>query len=246
MEATGAVATREATPAEVATGVAETRVEVATGVVATPAEGVIGEATPAAIPAAVTPAEEGAGDMVRGNLFGGLSLRRAPALFGLLFGLAGAGVALSQNRQEANPPAAPGPDDRRLLLQDEIEIATARVRGKRAEVRLADARLAQVRAVLASVEGMAKRGNLPESSRAAARLDALEHEALLEMRQSELKEREIRLAALQRGAARGRPREADAAAVPDDLPLRLDWIERRIGEVESERAIRKRIDYLRR
>jgi hypothetical protein len=186
--------------------------------------------------------KEEVGMKVRGNPPGGISKRITPAIFGLLFGLAGAGVALSQNRPEERPPATPEPDDWRLMLQDEIEIAKARVEGKRAEVRLATGRLGMVRAVLASVEGMAKRGGLPPSSLTAARLDVMEHEALLEMRQSELKEREIRLAALQRVAARGRPREAVAPAVPDDLPLRLDWTERRIGELEAERATRRRLD----
>jgi hypothetical protein len=190
--------------------------------------------------------KEEVGMKVRGTPPGGISKRITPALFGLLFGLAGAGVALSQNRQEEKPPATPEPDDWRLALRDEIEIATARADGKRAEVRLATGRLGQVHAVLTSVEGMVKRGALPNSSLAAARLDVMEHEALLEMRQSELKEREIRLAALQRVTARGRPREAVAPAVPDDLPLRLDWTERRIGELEAERATRRRLGYTRR
>jgi len=173
---------------------------------------------------------------------GKLALR---AGIGMLVVLWCMGVSLSQGRQQEKSEAAPVAEEWKHALQDEVDIAMARVQGKKAEVKLAKIRLGQVREVVATVEKNFKRKILPENSLAVGRLDIQTHELLLEMREAELKEREVRLAAAKRALERGSASGAMAPRPLDDSSLRLEWVERRLIELEDARATLKRVEYAR-
>lgn len=169
-----------------------------------------------------------------------VSRRAAGAVLGLFVMVASAGAALSQapkdekKENKQDDKSVPVMDEWKQAMKDEVDIATVRVAAKRAEVRLAKNRLARVREVVASVDKRYKQGYLPDSSMVVGKLDVEEAEAVLEIRESELKEREIRLAALQRAAGYGASTaSATAAAMRDDLQTRLDAAERRIEELEE-------------
>lgn len=196
------------------------------------------------------------------------------AAVGLIVALSGVSVALSQapapapvkpagpspaqTQTPVKPPEAPAPaqpkekspgssapEEWKRVLQDEVDIAAARVQGKRAEVKLAKSRLAQLQEVHAYVQKNYKRGIAAENTVTMGRLDLEAHEALLEMREAELKEREVRLAAAKRALERGLPPTTSPSAHHDEGSLRQEWLERRVTELEFENAAAKRYVYSR-
>lgn len=201
---------------------------------------------------------------------GNLSRRAIGATVGLFVVVAGAGGAWSQDRPEGKsqpakvqekdarqdlpsqgraevswpPTPVPEVDSTKQALQDEVDIAAARVAAKRGEVRIAKARLARVRQAAESVADKFKRGFVSENSVTLAKLDLEEHEAWLEIRQAELKEREVRLAALQRALAYGAmPVTTTTGSSRNDLQGRVETLERLMGNLEELNWDRKRTVY---